>query len=204
MRAWPSRSARRWRSIAARLRLRRRLHRLAGDELPSGPGVGGRAEHRASGRREAARARPLGAAGRPVTVAHPAGAPGTADAPSGAALNVVVDLVEALGADTLVHGRVGGIEDALLARLPGNAVVRADDRIAFEVAAGEIQLFDPEYRKVDPAKPETQMIRRRAHLPLPACRSAQQRPHPPVLRAAGGSFCRRVRFRTDLPEKETP
>jgi sn-glycerol 3-phosphate transport system ATP-binding protein len=86
-----------------------------------------------------------GATTRQVTVGirpeHLAFAP---DAPVGTALHVVVDLVEALGADTLVHGRLGGVEEAILARLPGNAVVRAGDRAAFKVSAEEIHLFDVE------------------------------------------------------------
>ncbi len=63
------------------------------------------------------------------------------------ALNVVADLVEALGADTLVHGRLGGIEDAVLARLPGNATVRAGDRLALAFSPDALHLFDPDTGK---------------------------------------------------------
>jgi sn-glycerol 3-phosphate transport system ATP-binding protein len=81
-------------------------------------------------------------AGREVTVGirpeHLAVAPEA----SVGALHVIVDLVEALGADTLVHGRVGGAEDTLLARLPGNAAVRAGDRLSLAVATEAIHLFD--------------------------------------------------------------
>ena len=44
-----------------------------------------------------------------------------AETPAAGALHITADLVEALGADTLVHGRVGADGGALLARLPGNA-----------------------------------------------------------------------------------
>ena len=91
---------------------------------------------------------PPAAAGQHVTVGiRPEHLEFAPDAPDGAALHVAVDLVEALGADTLVHGRLSGTEDALLARLPGSAVVAAGDHIAFKVAAEEIHLFEVETGK---------------------------------------------------------
>ena len=71
----------------------------------------------------------------------------TTDAPSGCALHVTAELVEALGADTLVHGKLGAASELLLARLPGNAIVRAGDRLAFAVPAEELHLFDPDTGK---------------------------------------------------------
>ena len=86
-----------------------------------------------------------GRGGQPVTVGirpehlslAPAGRPGRS-------LRITAELVEALGADTLVHGRIHGELTTILARLPGDAVVRAGDRLAFSVAPEAIHLFDPE------------------------------------------------------------
>ena len=69
------------------------------------------------------------------------------DAPAGSILHVVADLVEALGADTLVHGRLGDDGATLLARLPGNATAKAGDRLALALAEGELHLFDPDTGK---------------------------------------------------------
>ncbi len=56
---------------------------------------------------------------------------------------IVVDLVEALGADTLVHGRTGG-GAALTIRLPGSAVVREGDRMSLSLPADAVHVFDKE------------------------------------------------------------
>jgi sn-glycerol 3-phosphate transport system ATP-binding protein len=63
-----------------------------------------------------------------------------------------VELIEALGADTVVHGRLGEDGDLaedrvrsaadLLVRLPGSARVRAGDRLHVAITPGEIHLFD--------------------------------------------------------------
>jgi sn-glycerol 3-phosphate transport system ATP-binding protein len=58
------------------------------------------------------------------------------------ALEVTVELVEALGADTLVHCRLGASNSALLARLPGGIVVKPDDRLLLGVAPEAVHLFD--------------------------------------------------------------
>jgi len=58
-------------------------------------------------------------------------------------LEVAVELVEALGADTVVHGRLGD-GATLLARLPGVVPARAGDRLAFAVPEGQLHLFDPD------------------------------------------------------------
>jgi sn-glycerol 3-phosphate transport system ATP-binding protein len=93
-------------------------------------------------------ARPLGAPGRPVTVGirpeHLALDPA---APAGAALHVTAEMVEALGADTLVHARVGADASSLLARLPGSATVRTGDRMGFRVPPEELHLFDADTGK---------------------------------------------------------
>ena len=57
-------------------------------------------------------------------------------------LPVTAELVEALGADTLVHGRIAAGPDRLLARLPGNATVRTGDHVGFRVDPAELHVFD--------------------------------------------------------------
>ena len=90
----------------------------------------------------------IGGAGRKVVAGiRPEHLTIAAEAAPGDALHVTVDLVEALGADTLVHGRIGAANGSLLARLPGNAVVRTGDQLTLAVPAGELHLFDPETGK---------------------------------------------------------
>jgi len=87
----------------------------------------------------------LAHAGRSVTVGiRPEHLALQADSGTPGAVHVTAELVEALGADTLVHGRVGADGGAILARLPGNATVRAGDRLAFAAPTEELHLFDPE------------------------------------------------------------
>jgi sn-glycerol 3-phosphate transport system ATP-binding protein len=85
-------------------------------------------------------------AGRPVTVGirpeHLLPAAAGADT-----LTLSIDLVEALGADTLAHGRLGASEASILARLPGSSTVKAGDRLTFSIAPGELHLFDAESGK---------------------------------------------------------
>ncbi len=57
-------------------------------------------------------------------------------------VRMTVDLVEALGADTVVHGRLAG-GTVLLARLPGDAAVRAGDALALAAPPEALHLFDP-------------------------------------------------------------
>jgi sn-glycerol 3-phosphate transport system ATP-binding protein len=54
---------------------------------------------------------------------------------------LAVDLVEALGADTLVHGRLAE-RVAVTVRLPGAARLAAGDRLAVELPAAQLHLFD--------------------------------------------------------------
>jgi sn-glycerol 3-phosphate transport system ATP-binding protein len=53
---------------------------------------------------------------------------------------LAVELVEALGADTLVHGRLG--EAAVTLRLPGNTVVREGDRLPLALPRESVHVFD--------------------------------------------------------------
>jgi sn-glycerol 3-phosphate transport system ATP-binding protein len=92
--------------------------------------------------------RPAAPADRPVTVGirpeHLVLAPG---ASADLSLRLTADLVEALGADTLVHGRLGALDSTILARLPGNTPVRAGDPLTFTIPPEELHLFDPETGK---------------------------------------------------------
>jgi len=89
--------------------------------------------------------RARGLAGRRVTIGirpeHLSLANGTADE---CTIPLAVELVEGLGADTVVHGRIAGEGDLVLARLPGSARVTEGDRLNLAVAPGELHLFDPE------------------------------------------------------------
>ena len=86
--------------------------------------------------------RPAGPTNTPITVGiRPEHLSLPRDTAPGETLDVTVDLVEALGADTLVHGRVAG-DTVLLARLPGNFTARPGDKLTLAVAADSVQLFD--------------------------------------------------------------
>jgi sn-glycerol 3-phosphate transport system ATP-binding protein len=94
-----------------------------------------------------------GMAGRAVTFGvrpehlHLAPA-GTGDA----AITLQIDLIEALGADTVVHGRVAGSNTELLARLPGSTQVALGQSLTLYPHGGELHLFDPETgRRLDAA-----------------------------------------------------
>ena len=87
---------------------------------------------------------PVGAPGQPVTLGiRPEHLALDAPRPASAALHVTAELVEALGADTLVHCRLGGSEATLLARLPGTASVKAGDDLTLAVPPEELHVFDP-------------------------------------------------------------
>ncbi len=85
----------------------------------------------------------VGYAGREVTVGirpehlHLAGA---TDAER--RITVHVELLEALGADTVVHGRIDGQGEMLMARLPGIVSAKQGDPIALAVDSGHLHLFD--------------------------------------------------------------
>ncbi|HYH23255.1 MAG TPA: sn-glycerol-3-phosphate import ATP-binding protein UgpC [Azospirillum sp.] len=64
-------------------------------------------------------------------------------------LSLRVELVEALGADTVVHGRLRGGE-VLLARLPGLPTCRAGETVTLAAEPAALHLFDAETgRRVD-------------------------------------------------------
>jgi sn-glycerol 3-phosphate transport system ATP-binding protein len=62
--------------------------------------------------------------------------------PGDAAIPLAIELVEALGADTVVHGRIPGSDATLLARLPGGVTVRPGDHLTLHPHPGELHLFD--------------------------------------------------------------
>ena len=64
-----------------------------------------------------------------------------ASGPADADAEVVVDLVEALGADTLVHARLADGEPLTL-RLPGSTKVRERDRLALRLPPEALHIFD--------------------------------------------------------------
>ncbi|MBM3556856.1 MAG: TOBE domain-containing protein, partial [Alphaproteobacteria bacterium] len=65
-----------------------------------------------------------------------------ADSPGAAHLDLVVDLVEPLGADTLVHGRAGESGPAMTARLPGSVSLASGGKVHFSIDPARIHLFD--------------------------------------------------------------
>ncbi len=84
---------------------------------------------------------PSGHAGREVTLGlrpeHVALAQGQTDA-----FPFAVDFVEALGADTLVHGHVGNSRLQLTVRLPGSTRVTAGDALSLTAPPESLHLFD--------------------------------------------------------------
>jgi sn-glycerol 3-phosphate transport system ATP-binding protein len=64
----------------------------------------------------------------------------------GGSLALKVGLVEALGADTLVYGKLNG-EALLVARLPGTSAARAGDAIALAPTPDSLHLFDADTGK---------------------------------------------------------
>ena len=61
---------------------------------------------------------------------------------SGDVVTPEVELVEPLGADTLVHGRLDGSD--LTARLPGHAACAAGERLSLKGEPKNLHLFDAE------------------------------------------------------------
>ncbi len=62
--------------------------------------------------------------------------------PGLAAVRFRVDLVEELGADTLVHGHLGSIANPLTVRLPGISKVRAGEVLPLAVEPQHLHVFD--------------------------------------------------------------
>ena len=62
-------------------------------------------------------------------------------------MRLVVDMVEQLGANTLVHGVLEGSETALVASLPGIETVESGTVLGFSAPGESLHLFDPETKK---------------------------------------------------------
>jgi sn-glycerol 3-phosphate transport system ATP-binding protein len=56
------------------------------------------------------------------------------------ALTVAVELVEPLGSESLVHGRLAGGEDAVVVRVPGSVV--SSDTVSVSVQSEHAHIFD--------------------------------------------------------------
>ncbi|MCC7273458.1 MAG: sn-glycerol-3-phosphate ABC transporter ATP-binding protein UgpC, partial [Alphaproteobacteria bacterium] len=86
------------------------------------------------GRHAAAAGKPVTVGLRPEHIQLAEGAPPTAE--------LAVDLVELLGADTIVHGRLGE-NSGVLVRIDGSIPVRAGARLPIVLPPARINLFDP-------------------------------------------------------------
>ena len=83
---------------------------------------------------------PAAEPGRPVTVGlRPEDLELAGDGP----IPLKTELLERLGADTIVHGRLGD-GTALIARAPGALALRLGETIRLAIAPGHIHLFDAE------------------------------------------------------------
>lgn len=70
--------------------------------------------------------------------------------PDSAAVHFHVDLVEELGADTLVYGHLGTASTPLTVRLPGIRKVQAGEVLPLTVTSEHLHLFDPDTeRRID-------------------------------------------------------
>ncbi len=61
--------------------------------------------------------------------------------------HLTVDMVEELGADTLVHGRLGDDDGDFTVRLRGGQRIAPGDVLPLEVTPEQLHLFDPETGK---------------------------------------------------------
>ena len=59
-------------------------------------------------------------------------------------LPITVELIEALGADTVVHGRITGGPDVVLARIAGSVDVRLGDELSLIADSVDLLFFDPD------------------------------------------------------------
>jgi sn-glycerol 3-phosphate transport system ATP-binding protein len=59
-------------------------------------------------------------------------------------MDLEVDLIELLGADTLVYGRVAGVDPPIILRLPGTVSARTGDRMPVHPTPGTWHVFDAE------------------------------------------------------------
>ena len=58
-------------------------------------------------------------------------------------LHMTVELAEPLGAETLVHGRIRGTDEALTVRVSEHAEVASGEQLALRVDPARVHLFDP-------------------------------------------------------------
>jgi sn-glycerol 3-phosphate transport system ATP-binding protein len=63
--------------------------------------------------------------------------------PGGGTIEIEVGFVEALGADTVVHGRLPD-GDTLAVRVDGSRMPRVSDRLGLGIAPHALHLFDTE------------------------------------------------------------
>jgi sn-glycerol 3-phosphate transport system ATP-binding protein len=85
----------------------------------------------------------VGQAGRQVTLGiRPEHLEAAAEGAGVAHLSV--EVIEQLGADTLVHGRFGGDRTDLTVRLPGVSSLKAGEVLPLAVAPAHLHLFDPD------------------------------------------------------------
>jgi len=64
-----------------------------------------------------------------------------------ASVTMIVDMVEQLGADTLVHGVLDGSDSTVTARLSGVQNFARDTRLSLGFALENIHLFDAKHGK---------------------------------------------------------
>jgi len=62
-------------------------------------------------------------------------------------LNMDVDVVEKLGADTLAHGTISGCAESIVVKLPGNVDMDNESAVRIAVDLSKLILFDPETGK---------------------------------------------------------
>ncbi|NBC34581.1 MAG: sn-glycerol-3-phosphate ABC transporter ATP-binding protein UgpC [Alphaproteobacteria bacterium] len=96
-----------------------------------------------------ATAKARGHAGRPVTVGiRPEHLQPAATGTDSDTITLRTELIEVLGADTLVHGRLDGHDDTVIARLPGSLQVAAGDNLPLAAEPGTVHLFDETERAI--------------------------------------------------------
>ncbi len=59
-------------------------------------------------------------------------------------LGLYVELVEPLGAETLLHSKLDGGDTTLTVRVAGTPRIRPEDCVKLRVAPGQLHLFDPD------------------------------------------------------------
>ena len=97
------------------------------------------------GNHSVASSKAAGNAGRTVTAGiRPEHLREATDADADRVIEGQVDLVEALGADSIIHLRMDAEGAVLLARLPGTPRLKQGDRIRLAVEEGQLHLFDTE------------------------------------------------------------